>query len=41
VAIKRGQRPLEAGDSWSIDTAPGRVLYGAGKDPVSISLEST
>ena len=30
VAIKRGQRPLEAGDSWSIDTAPGRVLYGAG-----------
>ncbi len=30
MAIKRGQRPLEAGDSWSIDTAPGRVLYGAG-----------
>lgn len=30
MAIKRGQRPLEAGDSWSIDTAPGRVLCGAG-----------
>ncbi len=30
MAIKRGRRPLEAGDSWSIDTAPGRVLYGAG-----------
>lgn len=30
MAIKRGQRPLDAGDSWSIDTAPGRVLYGAG-----------
>ena len=30
MAIKRGQRPLEAVDSWSIHTAPGRVLYGAG-----------
>ena len=30
MAIKRGQRPLEAADSWSIHTAPGRVLYGAG-----------
>lgn len=30
MAIKRGQRLLEAADSWSIDTAPGRVLYGAG-----------
>ena len=30
MPIKRGQRPLETSDSWSIDTAPGRVLYGAG-----------
>jgi len=30
VPIKRGQRPLETSDSWSIDTASGRVLYGAG-----------
>ena len=30
MGIKRGQRPLEAADSWSIDTAPGRVLFGAG-----------
>ena len=30
MAIKRGQRPLETSDSWGIDTAPGRVLYGAG-----------
>ena len=30
VVIRRGQRPLEAVDSWKIETAPGRVLYGAG-----------
>ena len=30
MPIKRGQRPLETSESWSIDTAPGRVLYGAG-----------
>ncbi len=30
MAIRRGQRPLEAAGSWSIDTTPGRVLYGAG-----------
>lgn len=30
MPIKRGQRPLETSDSWSIDTAPGRVLFGAG-----------
>ena len=30
MGIKRGQRPLETEDSWSVDTAPGRVLYGAG-----------
>ncbi len=30
MAIGRGQRPLEAGDSWSIDSASGRVLYGVG-----------
>ncbi len=30
VGIKRGQRPLPAEDSWSVDTAPGRVLFGAG-----------
>ena len=28
--MKRGQRPLEAADFWSVDTAPGRVLFGAG-----------
>ena len=28
--MKRGQRPLETEDSWSVDTAPGRVLFGAG-----------
>ncbi len=30
MGIKRGQRPLETEDSWSVDTAPGRVLFGAG-----------
>jgi alcohol dehydrogenase len=30
VVIKRGQRPLETEDSWSVDATPGRVLYGAG-----------
>lgn len=30
MGIKRGQRPLDAENSWSVDTAPGRVLFGAG-----------
>lgn len=30
MELKRGQRPLETEDSWSVDTAPGRVLYGPG-----------
>ena len=30
MGIKRGQRPLETEDSWSVDTAPGRVVFGAG-----------
>ena len=30
MGIKRGQRPLEAENSWSVDTAPGRVVFGAG-----------
>ncbi len=30
MGIKRGQRPLDVENSWSVDTAPGRVLYGAG-----------
>ncbi|MCY3928589.1 MAG: iron-containing alcohol dehydrogenase [Acidobacteria bacterium] len=30
MGLKRGQRPLETEDSWSVDTAPGRVLFGAG-----------
>jgi len=30
VGIKRGQRPLETEGSWSVDTAPGRVVFGAG-----------
>jgi len=30
VGIKRGQRPLDVENSWSVDTAPGRVLFGAG-----------
>ncbi len=30
MGIKRGQRPLDVENSWSVDTAPGRVLFGAG-----------
>ncbi len=30
MVIKRGQRPLDTEDSWGVDTAPGRVLFGAG-----------
>ncbi len=30
MGIKRGQRPLDAENSWSVDTAPGRVLFGSG-----------
>ena len=30
MGIKRGQQPLETEDSWSVDTAPGRVVFGAG-----------
>ena len=30
MGIKRGQRPLDTEDSWSADTAPGRVVFGAG-----------
>ncbi len=30
MGIKRGQRPLETEGSWSVDTAPGRVVFGAG-----------
>ncbi len=30
MGIKRGQRPLETEDSWGVDTAPGRVVFGAG-----------
>ncbi len=30
MGLKRGQRPLETEDSWSVDTAPGRVVFGAG-----------
>ncbi len=30
MGIKRGQRPLDTENSWSVDTAPGRVVFGAG-----------
>ena len=30
MVIKRGQRPLETEDSWGVDAAPGRVLFGSG-----------
>lgn len=30
MGLKRGQRPLDEENSWSVDTAPGRVLFGAG-----------